>query len=528
MEIFVKKTAKLFCCIENYFLSLSQIFNILIINPFSIMKRVLLAFVCVFFSLNLIPTLHSQTLFNPSLWVKPKQVQGDSLSLTITPTGLTTDSTSRKAGYINYNVGINSIDSIPITLTLPKRVFSFKRATIMTAYLTESPNKIGLWEVIKDTLRPIWLNSQELSYKNISLNYRDTTETGPIVNISHFNYPVDTSSNTTIDSLHLMKEGTNLFEGIFGEFIYFDTTLSSLHEGRWETYLALKYGATLKRNYINSTCDTIWNVTQDSLYSKGIAGIGKDSTTTLQQLKSNIYNDIVTIESQEPINTQGTYLLWGHNNMDVLPSLPITIDTIEYYQILRQWKIKPTYGATNHTTLQTTLSYTYPTYAYPHGIALFIDRSNTTGLDPYTSDIHYPDSVDTERVYFHNLQWDTDQSGSDYFSIAIHSDSLSRYLITKTTTSEEGETNSTTAETLILTLHPNPSTGLFTLIVKQSNPESLTIRISDNMGKEIRRYTKPEAGNYTKIEDTIDTMGVYFIQVESPSSRKTIKLVIVK
>ena len=211
--------------------------------------------------MSLIPTLYSQTLFNPSLWIKPQQSQGDSLSLNITPTGLTIDSTHRKASYINYNVGINSIDSIPITLTLPERVFSFKRATIMTAYFTESPNKIGLWELIRDTLSPIWLNSQELSYKNISLNYRDTTETGPIVNISHFNYPVDTLSNPTIDTLRLMKEGTNLFEGIFGEFIYFDTTLSPLQERRWETYLALKYGATLKRDYINASGDTIWNVT---------------------------------------------------------------------------------------------------------------------------------------------------------------------------------------------------------------------------------------------------------------------------
>lgn len=478
--------------------------------------------------MSLIPTLYSQTLFNPSLWIKPQQSQGDSLSLNITPTGLTTDSTHRKASYINYNVGINSTDSIPITLTLPERVFSFQRATIMTAYLTESPNKIGLWELIRDTIRPIWLNSQELSYKNISLNYRDTTETGPIVNISHFNYPVDTSSNPTIDTLRLMKEDTNLFEGIFGEFIYFDTTLSPLQERRWETYLALKYGATLKRDYINAIGDTIWNVTQDSLYSKGIAGIGKDTTTTLQQLKSNIYKDVLTIESQGPINTQGTYLIWGHNDMDVVPSLPIIIDTIEYYQLLRQWKIKPTYGTTNHTPLQTTLTYTYPTNAYPHGITLFIDRHTATGLDPYTSDIHYPDSVDTEKVYFHNLQWDTDESGSDYFSIAIHSDSLSRDLISKANTSEEGDANSTNQERLTLTLHPNPSTGLFTLIVKQTNPESLTIRITDNMGKEIRRYTKPEAGHSTKIEDTIDTMGVYFIQVESPSSRKTIKLVIVR
>lgn len=315
--------------------------------------------------------------------------------------------------------------------------------------------------------------------------------------------------------------------GSFGEYLYFTQPLTQEEEQKWESYLAIKYGATLKSQYITSQSDTLWNTKEDSLYSCGIAGIGRDDTTTLYQKKSHIYQDDISINIPDSIIRDKTYILWGHNGLDAIPNIPYQIDTLQYLQMTRQWKVQPFKNNPQTPQIITELIYKYPSNVSPGGVVLLIDRNYTSELNPNTSEKHYPDSISTESVYFRNILWDIDKNGQDHFTITINIDSLNQNLVTKSeTTNTPNQPNNDKG--LSLQLQPNPSTGTFTLHISQEKDAPLNIRITDSHGKEIKKYTKEQASQETTLTDSIDNVGVYLIQVSNQEERKTIKLLIVK
>ncbi len=489
------------------------------------MKKLLFFVLSVFVFIN----LFSQTLSTPIIWLKPT-MQGDSaflLNVETIPIAQSLNSLKLPKSYINNNPSVHVLDSLNIYKMPYDSLSKGKQATIFTAYYTVSLNKIGLWEISKDSNRLIWLNSQEISYKNTKITYRDSTEPGPIVNISHYNLPKRDSILSNEDTLFIGKEGDHYFSGDFGEYLYFTGALNQEDERKWETYLAIKYGATLKNQYVNSQGDTLWSTKEDSLYSQGIAGIGRDDLTTLYQRKSHIYQDNISLNLTDSISQDNTYIIWGHNGLEAIPSIPYPIDTLQYLQMTRQWKVQPYKYNTQAQQLNTEIIYNYPYNVSPGGVILIINRNSDTDLNPYTSDRYYPDSIGGGNIYFKNILWDTDNSGQDYFTIAINTDSLNQDLPTKSETINYSDQSSTEKE-LTLQLQPNPSTGTFTLHISQEKDAPLNIRITDSHGKEIKKYTKEQASQETTLTDSIDNVGVYLIQVSNQEERKTIKLLIVK
>ncbi len=476
--------------------------------------------------------LFSQTLSTPTIWLKPL-LSGDTVSLIDTKISTIDQSPYSKKytkSYINYNPSITPNDSLNIYVRPYDSLSNNTRVTIMTSYFTESTNKVGLWELGQDTNRLLWLNSQEISYKTKGISYRDSlgTEQGPIVNIGHFTYPKRDTITSLTDTLYICNEGDNHFEGNFGEYLYFPEDLDKTEQQKWESYLALKYGATLKSAYVNSQGDTLWNTKEDSTYSQGIAGVGRDDSTTLNQRRSKIYQDELSINITDNTLQDKTYILWGHNGQNATPTILYQIDTNHYYQMERQWKIKPYTPITNQPA-NTELIYNYPLNVAPGGILLLINRTSSD-ITPTISEIHHPDSITTDAVYFKNIHWDTDNNGQDYITIAINIDSLNQPLPNKseqTQTQQQQNPNEQTKH-LSLNLQPNPSRGNFTLIIQQERKTPLQIRITDNNGKEIKKYTKEDADTYTELHETIDTMGIYLIQVTNQDEKKTTKLIIVK
>lgn len=495
------------------------------------MKRLL------FFLLQLfcITNLFSQSLTTPTIWLKPL-LEGDTVSLIDTKISNTSQvpySNKYTKSYINYNPSITPSDSLNIYFRPYDSLINHNRVTIMTAYFTESTNKIGLWEIGKDTNNLLWLNSQELSYKHKGISYRDTlgTEQGPIVNISHLTYPKRDTISSYTDTLFICNSRGNLFEGSFGEYLYFPVDLNKTEQEKWESYLAIKYGATLKSKYCNSQGDTLWNTKDDSIYSKGVAGVGRDDSTTLNQKRSKIYQDELSINITDTIIPDNSFILWGHNGGLTTPTTPYQIDTTQYYQIERVWEVKP-YKTTIQSPLQTEIIYNYPTSIAPGGIRLLIDRNMTTDITPMTSEIHNPDSITPNAVYFKNINWDIDHNGQDHFTLAINADSLHQTVASKSEQQTHPQTNNNNnndnEQQLKVTLQPNPSSGNFTLVITQKTDATLQIRITDANGKEVKKYNKTDATRYTELTDTISHEGIYLIQVTNQDEKKTTKLIIVK
>ena len=86
-----------------------------------------------------------------------------------------------------------------------------------------------------------------------------------------------------------------IFNGKVAEVVVHKSALTATNANRVESYLALKYGITLRqtpaaKNYVDSGAAVIWDATANVTYRNNIAGIGRDDVSALQQKQSRSVN----------------------------------------------------------------------------------------------------------------------------------------------------------------------------------------------------------------------------------------------
>ncbi len=136
-------------------------------------------------------------------------------------------------------------------------------------------------------------------------------------------------------SLYIGNELTNYnagrwWKGNIPEVILYDRKLTTNEGGeadRVDTYLALKYGITLKHNYYISNGTKVWDTVCNKTFNEQIAGLARDNASGLHQKQSkSIYNSsIVTmsagnvVEYDNSLNTsvipEKYTLMWGSNKV---------------------------------------------------------------------------------------------------------------------------------------------------------------------------------------------------------------------
>ena len=85
-----------------------------------------------------------------------------------------------------------------------------------------------------------------------------------------------------------------------------------------ESYLALKYGVTLREDYLSPKGDTLWFYDKDKIFSHAIAGLGRDTLHGLHRVEG-ISAESALLEMRLLPSTNsgkaellsGQYLLWG-------------------------------------------------------------------------------------------------------------------------------------------------------------------------------------------------------------------------
>lgn len=134
-------------------------------------------------------------------------------------------------------------------------------------------------------------------------------------------YSYTTSSNMSNgQTLHIGRNGNaklpvkNL-DGRTVEYTVFDRRLSDTERCRVESYLALKYGVSLRSSYLNSRSEVIWNGYTNKDYSHRIAGLISDKASALYKTRAKSCEEdgFLTISMSKPLE-DGESLLWGDNN----------------------------------------------------------------------------------------------------------------------------------------------------------------------------------------------------------------------
>ena len=161
------------------------------------------------------------------------------------------------------------------------------------------------------------------------------------------------------------QDGDNHLEGVIGEVLIFDSKLSVTDRQQVQSYLALKYGISLKQSsatdYIASDGSTIfWAASQNIGYSSDIFGIGRDDASGLnQKVSKSINNNSIltfaldadfTAANNDAARTTGhdndNQFLMVANNGETTGIQFTEIDGVTYnVRTAREWKV----DATNFT-----------------------------------------------------------------------------------------------------------------------------------------------------------------------------------
>ena len=106
---------------------------------------------------------------------------------------------------------------------------------------------------------------------------------------------------------------TDMRNGI-REYAVYNRALSSQERSRVESYMALKYGITLRHSYLNSQGAVIWNVQQQKNYNNRIAGIINDPHSGLTKMAGRSSEEDAFITVKTRALKEGSSCIWGDNN----------------------------------------------------------------------------------------------------------------------------------------------------------------------------------------------------------------------
>ncbi|MBQ6047155.1 MAG: T9SS type A sorting domain-containing protein [Bacteroidales bacterium] len=414
----------------------------------------------------------------------------------------------------NYNPSMTLTDSA-ITF-----VFDSLRtdgiATIMTVYETDADSVVGLWQLGGDSTRVLWLNSQEASFEDFGIVYRDSTEKGVIIHTMVYRYPAVDSGYDGRDTLYVGREWGLTGEKRFCGWHYYRGRLSRREQPIEESALAIRYGALLHGAYVTSAMDTVWNTKgADSLYSAGVCGIGRDDSLGLMQTKSQIRHDIISIASESDMGDRDR-IMAGHDGGAVVSGPErVVIEGQEYEKTERRWKLRSSSGSLQHIKVLLHES---------GGIEklLMVERGGETRIYmPEYGDSVYYDSIAVEP-------------GEDHF-LALLEPVLEEGAMMARGSHGRGEGSEPASPNfgkdsreLRVKVVPNPTRGIYAVEVEQEEEEEIAVEVVDAAGRAVAQYSSGRKSDRYRVEDKIEGDGVYYVTVISNGQRKTVKLVVVR
>lgn len=349
---------------------------------------------------------------------------------------------------LNFNPATN-MDNISTGIKMPGDMKDMRRATIFTVYKSPDVDKAQpVWQM-NGYFGDLLLSTREVSSKSGEMNMVfEKTGTGaskpkrPDAIISTYlrqqgshNGSNDASNKEAVIRFGNLESSqmAGYSSGLIAEFIVYETILKEKEIARIETYLALKYGITLEKNYLNSLGKTIWNRENEAVYSNNIAGIGRDDHSTLYQKQGTSSNTsdqmILGVNKIASFNGQNTgllndreYLIWGDNAQAFILNQYPDPGVSDIILSEKKWLMK-TSGSTAgtiSTELKIDTKTLLPTSDLRENFCLAIDRSGSGNFIPKNCNYLMPDSISSDGIAsFSGIFWDTDGSGKDVFSFGL-------------------------------------------------------------------------------------------------------------
>lgn len=245
--------------------------------------------------------------------------------------------------------------------------------------------------------------------------------------------------NTLFDSKQV--DGS-AFKGYVPELIVFGRWLTPGERVRVESYLAMRYGITVNSSYLDSEGNLVWDMAENAAYHNRVVALGREDKSHFQQYIATTANEqapklsadskhdcakdhlvVMSIENDSVIQ-DNTYTLWGDDNAP-LTTYKSTKDTLLHI-MTRKWMLRNNsiYNGTRYKVeLNHTLTANSEFTNYSRGRSMLL--IDPTGVGNFESDdviavlCAEPDA-ERSKTIFNNIEWDSDNNGSDCFTFAYY------------------------------------------------------------------------------------------------------------
>ena len=308
--------------------------------------------------------------------------------------------------------------------------------------------------------------------------------------------------------------------GLVAEFIVYETILKEKDIARIESYLALKYGITLEKSYVNSVGDIIWDRKKDEIFSNNIAGIGRDDQATLYQKQGTSCSttDELTVgmnkiassnNANKSVLNNKAFLIWGDNAQPFLIDRNSSSEESDFLLSQKKWLMKSSGNTSRSVSTQLSIdTKTFlPTGFQKENFYLVIDRSGSGDFVPENCTYIVPDNISPEGIAsFSGVLWNTNGSGKEAFSFGL-----------KTRLSADIAPNANAAKLLSFNVYPNPAAdGHYNIAVTLDKATDINIQVYDIHMRLIDTKKVSGQADYLIPGKINAASGVYIIKLFTP------------
>ncbi len=395
---------------------------------------------------------------------------------------------------LNFNPAI-AVDNGKMNVSLPSKLNSLRRITVLTVYMgANNAVELPIWK-LKGDFGDLALSTDQVSSTSggsrllfpSGSSVMPTGKPQPYIHTyTAFNInqhaPVDLVSDGIIQLGSNEVDKTGMTQSaLIPEIICYDRILDESEIDKIESYLALKYGIGLVKNYVSSKGKIVWNYESQKSHSNNVTGIGRDDQSNLYQKQSTSSSipGLLTIGVQPiaPSNAlnQGVlnneeYLIWGDNGKGF--ALANTDDNFQHLETNWVMTASGKNISSNFTQVKVDIKKLFPQLLNERVMYLVIDRTGTGDFSSTQRTYLKVDSISADGIAtFNNVAWDTDGSGSDVFTFGL-----------KNTSFAESHPNNKNPQVPFIQfqLYPNPvSNGQYKLSVNLDKPGDIIIQIYD-------------------------------------------------
>lgn len=257
-----------------------------------------------------------------------------------------------------------------------------------------------------------------------------TLKTELIADDVHTNSTSGTHVQTYITSaqpfigIRRMPNGTrnSTLTGDISEMIIYNRELTGTEKTKIESYLALKYGLTLEKEYLASDNSVFWDYASAGSYKMNIAGIGRDDGSDLHQKQSHSANissyisvglGTIAVDNYTNPNTltDKNFLVWASDdNRNITTGY--TLNGALKEKLVKDWRVKET-GTIGTVRIEIPSSKINTSFkTRPLDLSLVVSDN-----DSYTNNVQlYSMTLDTvNNVWYVSV--DFNNSKIQYFSI---------------------------------------------------------------------------------------------------------------